>query len=204
VITLYTSTTPNGRKASIALEELGLDYEVERVDLQSEEQLRPEFLAINPNHKIPAIVDDGQAIWESGAILLHLAEKYDGDGRILPKDARKRMEAIQYAFFQTGGVGPNLGRLGAALRKQGDKNQEMIEIFGGEMDRLIGVLDRILGDGRDYLVGEYTIGDIMHFPWLRLAQAIGVPWIVERPRVVAWLDRIAARPAVERGMAVPE
>ncbi len=204
MIKLYTAQTPNGRKASIALEELGLSYQVEWVRLDKEEQMQPAFLALNPNHKIPVLEDDGQAIWESGAILLHLGEKYDTAGTILPKEPAKRMGAIQYAFFQTGGVGPNLGRLGAALRKEGEKNGEMIEIFGGEMDRLVGVLDRILEDGRDYLGGEYTIGDIMHFPWLRIAQNIGVPWISERERVVAWLDRIAERPAVIKGMAVPE
>ena len=203
LITLYTSDTPNGRKVSIALEELGVDYEVTRIKTLEGEQFTPEFLAINPNNKVPAIVDNGQTVWESGAILLHLGEQHDPNGVILPKDPVKRMEAIQYAFFQTGGVGPNLGRLGAALRKEGEKNAEMIEIFGGEMDRLLGVLDTILEDGRDYLAGEYSIGDIMHFPWLQIAQAIGAPWVVERPRVVAWLDRIAARDAVGRGMAVP-
>ena len=172
---------------------------------QEGEQFTDEFLAINPNHKIPAITDGDQTIWESGAILLHLGENHDPEGRILPKDKAKRMEAIQYAFFQTGGVGPNLGRFGAALRKEGEKNQEMIEIFGGEMDRLCGVIDRILENGdRDYLTGEYTIGDIMHFPWLRIAQNIGADWITNRKRVADWLDRIAARPAVERGMAIPE
>ena len=205
MIKLYTWTTPNGRKISIALEELGITYEVVPVNTGKREQFSDAFLAINPNHKIPAIVDDGHTIWESGAILLHLAEQYDPEGRILSKDPRKRMEAIQYAFFQTGGVGPNLGRLGAALRKEGEKNPEMIEIFGGEMDRLCGVIDRILGSSSgDYLAGEYSIGDIMHFPWLRIAQSIGAEWVVGRPRVVDWLDRIAARPAVERGMAIPE
>lgn len=205
MIKLHTSTTPNGRKISIALEELGVPYEVERVDLAAKQQLTKEFLALNPNHKIPVLEDDGQVIWESGAILLHLGERHDPEGRILPKDPAKRMEAIQYAFFQTGGVGPNLGRFGAAIRKEGEKNQEMIEIFGGEMDRLCGVLDRILANGNhDYLAGEYTIGDIMHFPWLRIAQNIGADWIKSRSRVSDWLDRIAARPAVERGMAIPE
>ena len=204
MIKLYTAPTPNGKKISIALEELGLDYEVVRLDLQAEEQKGEAFLAINPNHKIPAIVDGDLAIWESGAILLHLGEQYDPNGVILPKDPAKRMEAIQYAFFQTGGVGPNLGRFGAAVRKEGEKNQEMIEIFGGEMDRLCGVIDRILADGdRDYLAGDYTIGDIMHFPWLRIAQNIGADWITSRPRLVDWLDRIAARPAVEKGMQIP-
>jgi GST-like protein len=174
------------------------------VRLDQEEQLRPEFLALNPNHKIPVLVDSGQTIWESGAILLHLGEQHDPAGTILPKDLGQRMQAIQYAFFQTGGVGPNLGRLGAALRKQGEKNQEMIDLFGAEMDRLVGVIDRILEDGRAYMVGDYSIGDIMHFPWLRLAQQLGVPWISERPRVVDWLDRIAERPAVVRGLSVPE
>lgn len=205
MIKLYTAQTPNGRKVSIALEELGLDYDVEWVNLQKEEQFTDAFLAINPNHKIPAIVDGDLAIWESGAILLYLGEKYDSDGRILPKDPAKRIEAIQYAFFQTGGVGPNLGRFGAAIRKEGKKNEEMIEIFGKEMDRLCGVIDRILADGdRDYLASDYTLGDIMHFPWLRIAQNIGADWITNRKRVADWLDRIAARPAVERGMAVPE
>ncbi len=203
MIRLYTAETPNGRKVSIALEELGLDYEVVPLRLDRKEQMEPGFLALNPNHKVPVIEDDGQVIWESGAILLHLGESHDPKGRILPRERKQRMEAIQYAFFQTGGVGPNLGRLGAALRKEGEKNQEMIEIFGNEMDRLCGVIDRILSDGRAHLAGPYTIGDIMHFPWLRIAQVIGAPWILERPRLVAWLDRIAARPAVERGMNVP-
>jgi GST-like protein len=203
MIRLYTAQTPNGRKVSIALEELGLDYETQWVHLDKEEPLTPEFLALNPNHKIPVLVDDGQAIWESGAILLHLGERHDPDGRILPKDEKLRMQAIQYAFFQTGGVGPNLGRLGQALRKEGEKNQEMIDIFAGELKRLLGVIDRILSDEREYLVGPYSIGDIMHFPWLRIVQNLGSPELLELPRVVAWLDRIAARPAVERGMAVP-
>ena len=205
MIKLHTWTTPNGRKISIALEELGLEYAVHPVNLGERAQFDASFLALNPNHKIPVLEDGQQVVWESGAILLHLGERHDREGRILPKDPIKRMEAIQYAFFQTGGVGPNLGRFGAALRKEGEKNQEMIEIFGGEMDRLCGVLDRILENGnRDYLAGDYTIGDIMHFPWLRIAQKIGADWIKSRPRVSDWLDRIAARPAVERGMAIPE
>src|SRR3990167_8038457 len=129
MIRLYTWAAPNGRKASIALEELGLSYEVRKVDLGANEQMKPDFLALNPNHKIPVLEDDGLVIWESGAILLHLGEKHDPRGLILPKDARKRSQAIQLAFFQTGGVGPNLGRLGAALRKEGEKNAEMIQIF---------------------------------------------------------------------------
>ena len=203
MIRLHTAQTPNGRKISIALEELGLDYETHWVKLDQEEQMKPEFLALNPNHKIPVIEDDGQVLWESGAILLHLGEKHDPEGRILPVEAKKRMEAIQYAFFQTGGIGPNLGRLGQALRKEGEKNTEMIAIFAGEMKRLVGVIDRILSDEREYLAGPYSIGDIMHFPWLRIVQNIGSPELLELPRVVAWLDRIAQRPAVEKGMAVP-
>jgi len=204
MIRLYTAATPNGKKISIALEELGLPYEVRRVNLQAEEQLKPEFLALNPNHKIPVIDDDGLVVWESGAILLHLGEKHDPKGVILPKDPRQRIAAIQYAFFQTGGIGPNLGRLGAALRKPGEKNQEMIEIFRGEVARLLGVLERILGDGRPYLAGPYSIGDIMHFPWLKVLLDLGAKEITEQKRVVEWLQRIAARPAVQKGMKIPE
>jgi len=202
MIKLYTAPTPNGRKISIALEELGLDYDVVRVKLDEEEQKQDWFLALNPNHKIPVLEDDGLVVWESGAILLHLAEKYGG---LLPKDAAGRMAAIQYAFFQTGGVGPNLGRLGAALRKpEADRNAEMVEVFTAEIERLIGVLDRILSDGREYLAGEYSIGDIMHYPWLFFPLNLRMPGLMKRDRVVAWLERIGGRPAVQRGMAVPE
>ena len=130
-------------------------------------------------------------------------EKHDPKGLILPKDARKRSAAIQLAFFQTGGVGPNLGRLGAALRKEGEKNAEMIQIFSTEMARLYGVLDRILSDGREYLAGDYSIGDIMHYPWLAFPLQLKMPELIKLPRVVSWLERIAARPAVKKGMAVP-
>ena len=201
MVRLYTWTTPNGRKVSIALEELGVRYEVCPVNLGANEQLRPEFLALNPNHKIPVLTDDDLVIWESGAILLYLAEKY---GKLLPADSKSRIEAIQYAFFQAGGIGPNLGRLGAQLRRpEGERNREIVQIFGDEVKRLIGVLDRILADGRPYLAGEYSIGDIMHYPWLQPLQGFRAPMLMEQPRVVAWLERIGARPAVQRGMKVP-
>ncbi len=201
MIKLYTAATPNGRKVSVALEEVGLPYEVHAVDLANGEQLKPEFLALNPNHKIPVIDDDGLVIWESGAILLHLAEK---SGKLLPKDAAGRSAAIQYAFFQTGGIGPTLGRLGAQLRRpENERNAEIVQIFSDETDRLMEVLDRILEDGREYLTGEFSIGDIMHFGWLDIPLKLGMKPIVERPRVKAWLERIAARPAVQRGMQIP-
>jgi GST-like protein len=201
MVRLYTWTTPNGRKASIALEELGVPYEVRPVNLGANEQLRPDFLALNPNHKIPVLTDDDLVIWESGAILLYLAEKY---GKLLPADPKGRIEAIQYALFQTGGIGPNLGRLGAQLRRpEGERNREIVQIFGDEVKRLIGVLDRILADGRPYLAGEYSIGDIMHYPWLQPLLGFRAPMLMEQPRVAAWLERIGARPAVQRGMKVP-
>lgn len=203
MIELHTAATPNGRKASIALEELGVDYRVHRVHLDRQEQLTPEFLALNPNHKIPVLVDGDRIVWESGAILLYLGESHDPEGRILPNDERQRMDAIQYAFFQTGGLGPNLGRLGEAIRKEGEKNDEMIAIFSTEVARLLQVIDRILSDGREYLAGPYSIGDIMHYPWLSIVQGLGAPMLLELERVVAWLDRIGERPAVQRGMAVP-
>ena len=202
MIGLYASQTPNGRKVSIALEELGVPYEVERLRLDAGEQMSPRFLALNPNHKIPVLDDDGLVIWESGAILLHLAEKY---GKLLPADPAGRIHAIQYAFFQTGGIGPNLGRLGAQLRKPAaERNVEMVEVFGEEVSRLLAVLDRILADGRPYLAGEYSIGDIMHYPWLQPLYALAAPPLMDQTNVVSWVERIAERPAVQRGMKVPE
>ena len=114
------------------------------------------------------------------------------------------MEAIQYAFFQTGGLGPYLGRLAAQLRRPAEeRNQEMVGIFSAEIDRLMGVLDRILDDGRPFLAGEYSIGDIMHYGWLAPVLGLKAPALMSRPRVLAWVERIAERPAVQRGMAVP-
>jgi GST-like protein len=202
MIRLYTAATPNGRKVSIALEELELPYEVVRVDINAPEHPSSDFLATTPNHKIPVIDEEGLLIWESGAILLHLAEKY---GALLPADPKDRIAAIQYTFFQTGGIGPNLGRLASQLRRpEAERNQEMVTIFLGEIVRLLGVLDRILADGRAYLAGEYSIGDIMHYPWLHPMLAMKAPPLVALPRVVAWLERIGERPAVVRGMSVPD
>ena len=123
----------------------------------------------------------------------------------LPADPAGRIHAIQYAFFQTGGIGPNLGRLGAQLRKPTpERNREMVEIFGDEVSRLLAVINQILSDGRPYLAGEYSIGDIMHYPWLQVMLALKAPPLFEHERVVAWLERIGERPAVQRGMRVPE
>jgi GSH-dependent disulfide-bond oxidoreductase len=204
MIRLHTWTTPNGRKASIALEECGVEYEVVPVDIGTDAQMAPGFLALNPNHKIPVLEDGKLVVWESGAILLHVGEKY-GVGKILPAEPALRMAAIQYAFFQTGGIGPNLGRLGAQLRKpEKERNPEMLKTFSDEVTRLLGVLDRILSDGREYLAGPYSIGDIMHYPWLSAMQGLKAPQLMALPRVVAWLERIGDRPAVKRGMAIPK
>lgn len=201
MIRLHTAATPNGRKVSIALEEIGVPYEVRHVRLHDQEQLAPAFVALNPNHKIPVLEHDGLVVWESGAILLYLAETF---GKLLPADRAGRIHAIQYAFFQTGGIGPNLGRLGAQLRKpQAERNREMVEVFGDEVSRLLAVLERILSDGRPYLAGEYSIGDIMHYPWLHILLALRAPPLLEQERVVAWLERIGQRPAVQRGMQIP-
>jgi GST-like protein len=199
MIRIHVAPTPNGRKVTIALEELGLPYETVTLDLGSDEQKSETFLALSPNHKIPVLEEGERVIWESGAILLYLGDEHDPEGRILPK--AHRWEAIQYAFFQTGGVGPNLGRLAAQVqRPEAERNAEMIKIFSEEMDRLLGVIDRILSDGRPYLATEYSIGDIMHYPWLHPLLGLGAPMIANRTRVVDWMKRIEARPAVKRGM----
>lgn len=201
MVKLYTAATPNGRKVSIALEELGVPYQVEVVDINAADHPTQALLALTPNHKIPVLQDGDLVLWESGAILLHLAEKH---GKLLPADPVGRAQAIQYAFFQTGGLGPNLGRLAAQVRRpEAERNAEMLQIFAGEVDRLIGVIDRILADGRLHLAGEYSIGDIMHYPWLAPLRGLEAPQLMQRERVVAWFDRISERPAVRRGMQVP-
>ena len=201
MIRLHTASTPNGEKAKIALEELGLDYEQRIVRLAEGEQLGEEFLALNPNHKIPVLEDDGLVVWESGAILLHLAEKYGG---LLPIDPEGRIHAIQYAFFQAGRIGPALGRLGTEMRKpEAERSADVVRVFSQEVGRLCGVLERILSDGRDYLAGEYSIGDISHYPWMARLLQRESPLLMDRERTVAWARRIGERPAVQRGMQIP-
>jgi len=204
MITFYGAPTPNGRKIPIALEEIGCAYHTHTVDLGKEEQLQDWFLALNPNHKIPVIKDEetGAVVWESGAILQYLGETYDNGGIILPKDKLKRIEAMQFAFFQASYIGPTLGRLGSqVMAPEEERNQGMLEIFSNEFTRLIGVLDRVLSDGRQFIAGPYSIADIMHYPWLKLPLDMNFPALVEKPRVTGWLNRIGERPAVQKGMA---
>jgi GST-like protein len=195
---LYTATTPNGKKPLIALEELGVPYEIHWISFKDNEQKSPAFLAVNPNGKIPALDDDGLLVWESGAILLHLAERY---GQLIPRDRAGRMQAISLLFFQTGGIGPAGGRLGAEWRKPEDKrNQESFTYFRDEVERLLGATELILQDGREYLVGEYSIADIMHFTWTEYLLGAGITGIGEHPLVRAWVERVRARPAVQKAL----
>ena len=202
MIKLYTSATPNGRKISIALEELGLEYETVVVRLDEGQSRTPQFLAMNPNGKIPVLEDDGQVLWESGATLVHLAEKY---GSLLPADPIRRTEALTLLFFQAAHVGPNLGRLGEQFYKPAEEqNAEMLQLFMNESLRVFGVLDTVLKDGREYLVGEFSIADAMIYPWLAAAREAASGFFDELDGLRAWMDRVAARPAVARGMSVPE
>ncbi|QYK06352.1 glutathione S-transferase family protein [Shewanella zhangzhouensis] len=202
MIELYTAATPNGHKISIALEELGLDYRVHALDLMTLEQKKPEFLAINPNGRIPAIVDtdnDDFAVFESGAILLYLAEK---TGKLLPTEPKARSQVIQWLMFQMGGVGPMMGQANVFYRYFPEKIPAAIERYQKEGRRLFEVMNTQL-EKHAYLAGdEYSIADIATFPWVRIHDWSGVD-IGGLDALQNWLERIAARPAVARGLAVP-
>lgn len=211
-IQLYSLATPNGVKVSIALEELGLAYEVHRVSFDQNDQLRPEFLSLNPNNKIPAIIDpDGpggapMALWESGAILLYLAEK---TGRLLPAAPAERWHMVQWLMFQMAGLGPMFGQIGYFNKFAGKEIEDKrpLNRYVGESRRLLGVLDKRL-TGRAWVMGDdYTVADIAIFPWVRnlinfydAAPLVGFDEFTEVGRV---LDVFLARPAVIRGLAIP-
>lgn len=212
VLQLYSFPTPNGVKVSIALEELGLPYEAHTVDILKNETWTPEFLSLNPNGKIPAIIDPdgpgGQPIglFESGAILLYLADK---TGRLVPGDPILRYETIQWVFFQMAAVGPMFGQLGFFYKFAGKEIEDKrpLNRYVDETKRLLGVLDKRLS-GRQWIMGEiHTIADIAHVGWVRgligFYEAGPLVGIENYPNVTAWLDRVLARPATERGLAIP-
>jgi GST-like protein len=204
MIEVWTWPTPNGHKVHIALEELGLAYKVIPVDIGAGEQFKPEFLAINPNHRIPAIVDpEGPGgrplrLFESGAILIYLAEKA---GRLIPKDPATRYICLEWLMFQMGGVGPMFGQWNHFAAYAVEKIPYAIERYTNEVKRLHRVLEHRLKEA-PYLAGEeYTIADIATFPWVRHPERRGID-LAEYPSVKRWHDAIAARPAVQRGVAV--
>lgn len=203
MIELFTAATPNGQKISIALEELETPYTVRAIDLGSGDQKQEWYLKINPNGRIPAIIDhanDDFAVFESGAILMYLAEK---TGRLLPTDAKKRSVAIQWLMFQMGGVGPMQGQANVFYRYAPEKIPYAIERYQKETLRLYGVLNGRLAD-HEFLAGdEYTIADIANFTWVRAYAWAGLR-IKELTHLRRWLDTLAERPAVKRGLAIPE
>ena len=197
MIDLYTWPTPNGRKVSIALEEFGLEYAAHAVNLQKDEQFAPEFLAISPNNKIPAIVDrsNGQAVMESGAILIYLAEKCDQFW------GENRYDTLQWLMLQMGGIGPMLGQVHYFKKYNSGKSVYAEERFYQEAQRLYGVLDQRLGDA-EYLAGEYSIADMATWPWISRFEWQQIT-LTEYPNVKRWYTQIASRPAVQKGYDVP-
>lgn len=201
MIDLYTAATPNGHKVSIALEELALPYELHVLDLAAKQQKEPWFLAINPNGRIPAIVDrdeGGFAVFESGAILIHLAEK---TGRLMPSDPKGRSRVLQWLMFQMGGVGPMMGQANVFFRYLPEKIPLAIDRYQGESKRLLRVLDTHLA-GHEWLAGDYSIADIANWAWARTYRWSGVD-ISDLPHLKRWIDAIRARPAVQRGIERP-
>ena len=204
MIDLYTWSTPNGRKVSIMLEECALPYRVHPINIGKGEQFTPEFLALNPNNRIPAIVDsegpDGKPLplFESGAILIYLAEK---TGKLMPRDPRTRLICLQWLMFQMGGVGPMFGQAHHFLRSAKEQVPYGIKRYTDETRRLYGVLQKRLSDA-EYLADEYSIADIATFPWVARFGWHKVD-LADFPAVKRWFDQINARPAVQKGMAVP-
>jgi len=201
MIDLYTWTTPNGRKASIALEELGLPYEVHPIDITKGMQFKPDFLKISPNNKIPAIMDrdDRIALMESGAILIHLADK---TGKLLATNGERRLRAMEWLMWQVGGPGPVFAQLHFYGKFNKGKAPLAEERFMKETRRLYGVLDRRLAD-HEYVADDYSIADIAIWPWVSRYEWQTVD-LAEFPNVLRWYVNIASRPAVDRGYKVPE
>jgi GSH-dependent disulfide-bond oxidoreductase len=200
MIDLHYWPTPNGWKVSILLEELGLPYQIKPVNIGRGEQFKPEFLAISPNNRMPAIVDHEPAgggapisVFESGAILLYLAEK---TGKFLPQDVRAKYEVIQWVMWQMGGLGPMSGQANHFRNYAPEKIAYGIDRYTNEVNRLYGVLDRRLSD-REYLAGEYSIADMASWPWV-LPAAAGQD-VEKFPHMKRWLEAVGARPAVQRG-----
>lgn len=201
MIELFTAATPNGHKVSIALEELGLPYQVRVLSFDKREQKAPEFLRINPNGRIPAIVDhdnDDFPVFESGAILIYLAEK---TGRLMPSDPKGRSRVIQWLMFQMGGIGPMQGQANVFYRYFPEKLQPAIDRYQHETRRLYEVLDGRLAE-TEYLAGDYSIADIATFPWVRVHDWAGVS-VDGLEHLQRWLAAIESRPAVQRGLQVP-
>ena len=204
MIQLYTWGTPNGKKVSIMLEEIALPYEVHAINLGQGDQFKPEYLAINPNNKIPSIIDtDGPGgkpltLFESGAILMYLAEK---TGKLWPADLRQRYLVIQWLMFQMGGVGPMFGQANYFFRLE-EKVPYAIERYHKEALRLYAVLEKALGQN-EYLAGKYSIADVATYPWVWRHEMHHVK-LEEFSHVKAWYDKISERPAVKRGMDIPK
>ncbi|WP_319825092.1 glutathione S-transferase family protein [Thalassovita sp.] len=210
VLQLYSFPTPNGVKVSIMLEEIGLPYEAHRVTLADADVKSPEFLSLNPNNKIPAIIDpngpDGKPLplWESGAILIYLAEK---TGKLLPAEPAERYKVIQWVMFQMGGVGPMFGQMGWFVKAAGAQIEDPRprDRYITEAKRLLAVIEGQL-HGRDWICGEYSIADIALGGWLRVLDYYGARPLLgwdRLPNCVAYLDRFLARPAVQRGLNIP-
>ncbi len=204
MIELYTWGTPNGKKVSVMLEEIGLSYNLHPINIGQGDQFKPDFVAINPNSKIPAIIDtEGPggkpiSIFESGAILLYLAEK---TGKLLAREPAARIEAIEWLMFQMGGVGPMFGQAHHFLRQVKEPNPYGAERYTKETRRLYGVMNVRLGKV-DFLAGEYSIADVATYPWVARHEWHQVD-LAEFPNVARWFAAISARPAVQRGMKVP-
>lgn len=201
MIDLYTWGTPNGRKISIALEEMALPYRVFPIDIGKDEQFKPEFLAISPNNKIPAIVDQdtGSSVFESGAILMYLGDK---TGKLYPAAPEKRIRIHEWLMWQMSSIGPFLGRAHYFLKYNAGKAPFAEDWFQAEARRLYGVLDRLLAD-REYMCGEYSIVDIATFPWIARFEWQRID-LNDYPNAKRWYLQIAARPAVKKGFAVPD
>ena len=201
MIDLYTWTTPNGRKVSILLEELGVPYTAHSINITEGDQHAPEFLDISPNNKIPAIVDhdNGLKLMETGAIMVYLAEKY---GRFMPTGLEGRARALEWLMWQMGGLGPILGQVHHFVRFNKGKSAYSEERYSTEANRLYGVLDRRL-EGRDYIIDEYSIVDMACWPWVSRYEWQEID-LAQYPNVRAWYRRLAAREAVQKGYHVPK
>ena len=200
MIDLYTFTTPNGRKASIMLEEVELPYNVHKIDITKNDQFSPEYIAINPNSKIPAIFDRDTdiTVFESGAILMYLAEK---TGKLLPTDQKKRYLVIEWLMLQMGSVGPMFGQLNHFKKFAPEKIEYAIARYEKETLRLYGVLDSQLKDN-EYICGDYSIADIATYPWVAVYEFQGLT-LDNHPNLKRWVEKVQQRPAVQRGMKVP-